>query len=67
MSWRNNHYWPTCFGSQDEAGIEPGPLDYPDTDDHGRDWQDWFALGWGVGLLFGLALGELWETATWIN
>lgn len=56
-----SHAWPVCYRSQSDAGIDTGPLDYPDTDDHSMDHMDLFALGWAIGLLFGLGLGELWS------
>ena len=67
MKTDNSRYWPTCYSSQRDAGIDPGPLDYPDTDDHSADHLDMFALGWGIGLLFGLALPDLLaQAARWM-
>jgi hypothetical protein len=56
-----SNHWPSCYSSQDDAGIDRGPLNYPDTDDHSKDWQDYFAIGVAIGLLFGLALGDIWS------
>ena len=59
--------WPVAYRTQDEAGIPPGMFYEVETDDHSADHLDMFALGWGIGLLFGLALPDLLaQAARWL-
>ncbi len=59
MKTSHDTYWPRCYRTQADAGLPDGPVDYPDPDDHRLDRLDMFAIGWGIGLLLGLALPDL--------
>lgn len=58
-AWDNSRHWPVCHRTQRDAELPVGPID---TDDHSKDHLDLFAIGWSIGLLCGLALGEFWST-----
>lgn len=57
MAYRPRETWTHAYRTLEEAGI--GPLD---GDDRSKDWQDWLALGIGIGLLIGLGLVDMMET-----
>ena len=59
--------WPVAYRTQDEAGIPPGMFYEVETDDRSKDHLDWFAIGFGLGLLLGLGLVDLLDSAArWI-
>ncbi len=35
----NGHHYPTCYSSQREAGLAPGPLEYADEDPRMTRWD----------------------------
>lgn len=60
-AWSNSRHWPVCHRTQADAGLPAGALEERDTDDHSKDHLDLFAIGWSIGLICGLALGDLWS------
>ena len=39
MITTNNRHYPTCYSSQADAGLAPGPLDYADEDPRMSRWD----------------------------
>lgn len=59
-AWDNARHWPLCYyRSQRDAGLPAGPLDEQHQDTP-LGALDYLALGFAIGLLWGLAAAELW-------